>query len=343
MTHDEQSRAARPALVLAGGMGLGAYQAGVYEELHEQGIEPGWLAASSAGAINAALIAGNPPEDRVSALRRYWLDAAMWSWDRQTLPVGSAFRHLSNWLSAIQSRLAGAPGYFRPRLPADPFSPFRSLYDLAPMHARLKGLIDFDLLNAGRPRVSIATTDIESGEPVIFDTAAGDVLRSEHLLASCGFLPEFAPVEIGGRLLGDGGLSINAPFEPVLDEAGSPPPYILVVDLFARDGSRPTSLETALARKTDLTFANQTVLRLQSFLRGRTAAGAAAHTAPPIFYLSYRAVPDEAGSEKMFDLSRRTAETRWRMGRLDMQEALKRISGNAATGGLHVIRRPAKP
>jgi NTE family protein len=320
-------------------MGLGAYQAGVYEELHEHGIEPGWLAASSAGAINAALIAGNRPERRVSALRQYWLDAAMWSWDRQALPVGSTFRHFSNWLSAIQSRLAGAPGYFRPRLRTDPFSPFRSLYDLEPMHARLKGLLDFDLLNSGDARVSIATTDIETGEPVIFDTAAGDALGSQHLLASCGFLPEFAPVEIGGRLLGDGGLSINAPFEPVLDEVGSPPPYILVVDLFARDGVRPTSLEVALARKNDLTFANQTVLRLQSFLRGRAAAGADARTAPTIFYLSYRAVPDEAGSEKMFDLSRRTAETRWNMGRLDMQEALKRMAGGNEEGGLHLIRR----
>jgi NTE family protein len=241
-------------------------------------------------------------------------------------------------MSAIQSRLAGVPGYFRPRLPTNPFSPFRSLYELEPTRARLAAFVDFAAQNAARMRVSIATTDVETGEPVIFDTAAGDTIDPEHLLASCGFLPEFAPVEIGGRFLGDGGLSINAPVEPVLEEA-SPLPYIVVVDLFARDGSRPTSLETALARKNDLLFGNQTVLRLEAFLRGREAAGRGASTMPPIFYLSYRAPPDEAGSEKMFDFSKHTAENRWNAGRLDMQEALKRMARANGKGGLHLIRR----
>ena len=201
-------------------------------------------------------------------------------------------------------------------------------------------MIDFDLLNSGEARVSVATTDIESGEPVIFDTAAGDRIELDHLLASCGFLPEFAPLEIAGRLLGDGGLSMNAPVEVVLEEPGSPPPYVLVVDLFARDGSRPTSLEAALARKNDLTFSNQTILRLEAFERGRKAAGATGPAGPPVFYLSYRAVPEEAGPEKMFDLSRQTAEDRWQVGCLDMREALARLKSKTIGSALHVIRRP---
>jgi NTE family protein len=60
------------ALVLQGGGALGAYQAGVYEALAEAGIEPDWIAGVSIGAVNAAIIAGNPPNARVERLREFW-------------------------------------------------------------------------------------------------------------------------------------------------------------------------------------------------------------------------------------------------------------------------------
>ena len=59
-------------LVLQGGGALGAYQAGVYQALHEAEIEPDWVIGTSIGAINASLIAGNAPEDRVERLRSFW-------------------------------------------------------------------------------------------------------------------------------------------------------------------------------------------------------------------------------------------------------------------------------
>src|SRR3954470_16693046 len=80
-------------------------------------------------------------------------------------------------------------------------------------------------------------------------------------MASCGFLPEFAPVDIGGRLLGDGGLSANAPIEALANDAAKG--LVFVIDLFARDGERPRSLEDALARKNDIMFGNQTMQRLK--------------------------------------------------------------------------------
>jgi NTE family protein len=49
------------ALVLQGGGALGAYQGGVYEALAEADIHPNWIAGISIGAINAAILAGNPP------------------------------------------------------------------------------------------------------------------------------------------------------------------------------------------------------------------------------------------------------------------------------------------
>src|SRR6478752_10283562 len=60
------------ALLLQGGGALGSYQAGVYEALAEAELHPNWIAGISIGAINSALIAGNPPEKRVDALRSFW-------------------------------------------------------------------------------------------------------------------------------------------------------------------------------------------------------------------------------------------------------------------------------
>ena len=59
-------------LVLQGGGALGSYQTGVYEALHEAGVEPDWIIGTSIGAINAALIAGNEPENRLAKLREFW-------------------------------------------------------------------------------------------------------------------------------------------------------------------------------------------------------------------------------------------------------------------------------
>ena len=59
-------------LVLQGGGALGAYQAGVYATLADGGYEPDWIAGVSIGAINGALIAGNPPERRTERLRQFW-------------------------------------------------------------------------------------------------------------------------------------------------------------------------------------------------------------------------------------------------------------------------------
>src|SRR5438046_5688110 len=73
----KQSRAApalpgQVVLVLQGGGALGAYQGGVYEAMHEAGVEPDWVIGTSIGAINAALIAGNAAENRMERLCEFW-------------------------------------------------------------------------------------------------------------------------------------------------------------------------------------------------------------------------------------------------------------------------------
>jgi NTE family protein len=275
-----------------------------------------WVAGSSAGAVTAALIAGNSESDRLARLRAFWRcpptdrrDATLW-------------RHLHGWVAALETRLAGRDGFFRPRFAdSDPFR-FRSFYDLGPMKDRLTKLVDFSRLNAGEPRVSIAATDIESGEPVIFDSLETK-LEMDHLLASCGFLPEFAPVEVGGRVLGDGGMSLNAPFDPILSSEIDRDLLLYVVDLYARDGERPRSLEAALERKNDLLFGNQTFIRLEYLAEARAlrrkAAGERSGSGDRILLLSYRPGPEEPGPEKSFELSRSGFGQRWKAGRLDME------------------------
>lgn len=328
-----QHPASKTAVVFAGGLGLAAYQAGAYEALNANGVQPAWVSGSSAGAVTAAIIAGNSPEDRVSRLRSFWnLDGADASFDYP-------WEHMQGWMSAISAHIFGSVGFFHPRLPS--FYPlgFRSLYDLAPMKSRLNRLIDFDRLNSGEVRVSIAATDVETGHPVLFDSNT-DPIEMDHLMASCGFLPEFSPVEIGGRLLADGGLSINAPFDPILeteDETFS----LFIIDLFARDGDRPRTLEAAAERKNDLMFANQTVLRLQDKLQIRQLRRELAGTRAPsdqVFLLSYRAGADEPGPEKSYNFSRHGRALRWSCGRLDMLQALDECRSTGE--GLYFIRRP---
>ena len=254
------------AMAFSGGLGLAAYHAGVYEAFARQALPLHWVTGASAGAVTAALIAGSSEDRRLESLKSFWQYPPM---DRRdTKP----WRHAFGWMTAIETRLTGSSGFFRLRIPDfDPFR-FRSFYDLAPMRDRLIKLIDFGRLNSGQPRLSIAATDLESGEPAIFDSHSTR-LEIDHLLASCGFLPEFAPVEIGDRLLGDGGLSLNTPFDPVLEDLTTGDLLLYVADLYARDGERPYSLEAAAERKNDLMMANQTCIRLAYLAREDVAEG----------------------------------------------------------------------
>jgi NTE family protein len=184
-------------------------------------------------------------------------------------------------------------------------------------------------VSPSRPRISRAGNASCS-------TPRGDRITSDHLLASCGFLPEFAPLEIGGRFLGDGGLSMNAPIEPIFNEPDRARRPIFILDLFARDGRRPANLAESLARRNDLILGNQTIGRLHAYQK----ASKAARDARRVFYLSYRAPRHEAGPERQYDFSRRSIDDRWQAGRLDMIAALRQLKhSRAADSGTVTVRR----
>jgi NTE family protein len=233
----------------------------------------------------------------------------------------------------------GSVGHFHPRIPStNPFG-FRSFYDLKPMQERIAALVDFGRLNGGEMRVCVAATDVESGDPVIFDTQKHRI-EMDHLMASCGFLPEFAPLEIGARLLGDGGLSLNAPFDPILEAELDGELLLYVVDLYPRDGARPKSLEAALERKNDLLFGNQTLVRLRYCaelrrLKRDRRDSSGEHVRDKIVLLSYRPGMEEPGPEKSFDFSASAFARRWRAGFLDMEYSDSQYSDE----DLVVVRR----
>jgi len=322
--------ARKVALVLSGGIALGAYQAGAYSALHAvPALWPAHIAASSVGAVNGAIIASTAPEARVCALQKFWNGFASdrwWPWARWVNQVPRVHRRAYRWLQVLQTRVWGCPGAIRPRW----FGVFErepvSLYDLSPLRARLERELDLDRLNVGPVRFSVISTDVVTGEPVVFDTGRGDRIGPEHLIASCGFLPEFPPVEIGGRLLGDGGLAANAPIEAVLDDDARPGDDLLcfVIDLFASAGRRPTSLDQAALRCLDLMFGNQTARALRASereeaLRRRGNDDARRATFVPV---RYGGGPDEPGVEKLFDFSTSALMQRWDAGRADMSAAI---------------------
>ena len=351
------------ALVLAGGVALGAYEAGAYAALHERPtLRPSWLAGSSIGAVNAAIIAGNPPEQRVERLRQFWEGVSGNPYPITSFwfgtPAAGPWRQAQNEKSALDTLLFGRPDLFRPRLAPGlqvGAQDVRALFDLAPLRGHLLRLVDWDRLNGGDVRLSLSCTDVLSGDRVTFDTGHGDRIGVEHVLGSCALLPLFAPVEVEGRLLADGGLGANTPLDLVLDENPDRETLCLVVELFARQGSRPRTLAASASRAGDLAFGNQTRRILEGRqreyrLRGLIAdlaerlpeevradpdvaailaEGRASRTT--VATIAYRAALDEAGLFKPFDFSRATLADRWRTGEAAMHEAVMAVDMAADT------------
>jgi NTE family protein len=190
----------RTALVLQGGGALGAYQAGVYEVLSEAGYEPHWIAGISIGGINAAIIVGNKPVDRVPRLREFW----QWITPQFLAPpseIGEAAHQNFNRISALATALLGVSGFFRPRFPPAFMQPpgapgALSFYDTSPLRATLERLIDFDLINSSSaPRLSLGAVNVRSANFIFFDNTERRI-SSNHVMASAALPPAFPPIEI---------------------------------------------------------------------------------------------------------------------------------------------------
>ncbi|TSD84266.1 patatin-like phospholipase family protein [Mycobacterium sp. KBS0706] len=257
------------ALVLQGGGALGAYQAGVYEGLHEAGIEPTWLAGISIGALNTAIIAGSPEAQRVDRLREFWetICAAPVEWPAseglaEALPFAFDMRSVHNAAAAMRALFQGQPGFFKPRFPPPYLSPFAgdgatSFYDTSPLRDTLLRLVDFDRLNSGDIRVSVGAVNVRSGNFTYFDTAERK-LGPEHFMASGALPPGFPAIEIDGEFYWDGGVVSNTPLSYVLSTEPRRDTLTFQVDLWSAKGRLPDDLMEVSSRQKDIQYSSRT-------------------------------------------------------------------------------------
>src|SRR3977135_2960678 len=257
---------AQRVLVLQGGGALGSYQAGAYQALCPFDFEPEWIAGISIGAINAAIIAGNPREKRVGRLKEFWQTVSSpVSWN----PVvkGDRARSLFNETSAALIATFGVPGFFTPRIPPAPLWPqgspqSQSYYDTAPLRGTLERLVDFDRINDVKTRLSVGAVGVTSGNFTYFDNVTfkkqGKKIGPEHIMASGALPPGFPSSEIDGEHFWDGGIASNTPLDYVLDEDLANDLLIFQVDLFSARGPLPISLLEAAEREKDIRFSSRT-------------------------------------------------------------------------------------
>ena len=353
-------------LVLQGGGALGAYQAGVFEALSEVYREPSWLAGISIGAINSALIAGNPPAQRVARLREFW-NLVSSSLAVPAVAPNNTGRDFLNESSATQAMLFGVPGFFTPRIPPAPFQPAGTIeaisyYDTTPLRRTLERLVDFELLNSGATRLSVGAVNVRSGNFEYFDTAK-QTLDVRHIMASGALPPGFAPVEIDGEHYWDGGLVSNTPLQYVLDQPGTKRRVVFQVDLFSARGMLPANLAEVSEREKDIRYSSRTRLNTSNELERHAMSQAArrliakipaalrndpdlhaltkprCEAAVDVVHLIYRSKHYETQS-KDYEFSRVSMQEHWDSGRADMAHTLhdKRwIDRSGNTTGVHVF------
>jgi NTE family protein len=351
-----QSRVVQPAqhlpfevvaLVLQGGGALGAYQAGVYEALSEAGIYPNWVAGMSIGAINAAIIAGNTPNDRVDRLREFWTQVTSdgpWPGAGNAcldFARGDAMRQLLNQMSAGLAMASGARGFFKAR-PVPPwFQPAgtidaTSVYDTSELKRTLERLVDFDRINAGATRFSVGAVNVSSGNFAYFDNDT-HTIRPEHIMASGALPPGFPAVEIEGEYYWDGGLVSNTPLQWVVETEPRRDTLAFQVDLWSARGEFPRNIFDVMTREKEIRYSSRTragtdqfkhIQKLRHTLAGlldkmpeelknspeaRLLGAAAERKVYNIVHLIYRAKNYE-GHSKDYEFSRLSMQEHWRAG-----------------------------
>jgi NTE family protein len=257
-------------LVLQGGGALGAYQAGLYEALQLCSYEPSWVAGISIGGINAAIIAGNAPEQRVARLREFWEQvSSTFLW--KPLFGGDSERPVYTTLSSAWAAAFGIPGFFRPRVPSPLLSPATppgelSYYSTRPLQLTLERLIDFDRINARQMRLSVGAVNVKTGNFTYFDNQKQKI-GPEHIMASGAIPPGFPPIEIDGEFYWDGGLVSNTPIQYVLDQETTRDLLICQVDLFPARGDMPETMMAAAEREKDIRYSSRTRMNTDMSLK----------------------------------------------------------------------------
>ncbi|MBW6398868.1 patatin-like phospholipase family protein [Roseomonas sp. HJA6] len=243
-------------LVLQGGGALGAYQAGVYQALDEAGIEPDWVIGTSIGAINAAIIAGNRPDQRLPRLREFWSRM-------QRDPVAEFVCRMPGWGAAAANAmtvLGGLPAFFKPNplaalgLTLEPET--AGYYSTAPLEKTLDEVIDTEILSACTTRLTVGAANVRTAQMRYFDSRDMPV-SIRHVMASGALPPAFPAVRIDGELYWDGGILSNTPVEAVFDDAPRRSGLVFTVNIWHPEGPEPDDMIKVMARQKDVQYASR--------------------------------------------------------------------------------------
>ena len=245
-------------LVLQGGGALGAYQVGVYQALHEAGIEPDWVIGTSIGAINAALIAGNAPEQRLERLRSFWAGVEQ----RAGAGLDGLIPGLGNAFANLSTLMQGIPTFFSPN-PASWLGQHAPLgvesaahYTTGPLRQTLDGLVDFTRINARGTRLTVGAVNVNSGEMRYFDSR-DEPICVEHVMASGALPPAFPAVRVDGEPYWDGGIYSNTPIEAVLDDKPRRDSVIFAVQMWSPAETDPETLWQVAERQKEIQYASR--------------------------------------------------------------------------------------
>jgi NTE family protein len=245
-------------LVLQGGGALGAYQVGVYEALHEAGIEPDWVIGTSIGAINASLIAGNEPADRVPRLKEFWRRVQHGSL-HQALASLPLFGPLAaSWFTMA----SGIQGFFRPNplAFAGPHMPLGAdsagFYSTALLRDTLHELVDFARIHRCATRLTVGAGNVRTSEMRYFDSQQMR-LDVRHVMASGALPPAFPAVRIDGDLYWDGGILSNTPVEAIFDDFPRRNSLAFAVHIWNPNGSEPDTIWKVLNRQKDIQYSSR--------------------------------------------------------------------------------------
>lgn len=356
MEHKYKTEFESIALLLQGGGALGAYQAGVFQALCEAKLDPDWVAGISIGAINAAIIAGNPPGHRLDRLREFWEKVTVDDLPL-TPPIFKALltrdntRHqLLNALSAVHTIFSGIPGFFRPRLLTPWLEPQGSItatsfYDTAPLQSMLEQLIDFDRINHDNIRLTLGAVNVTSGNFTNFDNKE-QAITPAHVMASGALPPGFPPVQIGDNYYWDGGLISNTPLQWLLESKLMQDTLVFQIDLWSADGEFPQNMAEVLTRQKDIQYSSRTRANTSRFKEQHQLNHAIValmkklpeeikrlpeaqvfkdYADPKVYNIVHLIYHNKAyeGYSKDFEFSRMSMEAHWQSGYEDTIKALR--------------------
>ncbi len=302
---------------LSGGNALGAFQAGAVEAVIELGLDIRAICGASIGALNAAIIAGNPPEQRLARLRAFWEEAS-----QPTFLSGFKEVRIAE---ALRTALMGRAGLFHQHLLGSNWLGARkpAVHDNQPTRARLERLIDLGYLNSGAVRLVLTAADVETGQIASFDSHR-QMLGLDHLMASIAAPVLFPPVTIDGRTYVDPGLVCNLPLEPLFAPLPDHPVTCLALDTACATGPVPTGIDAAFSRAQDILFSAQSARAIET-VRGRFLSRSDGNGTAPRCDIRHIQYDDGKGIEtglKAMDFSDLSIAARWARGRALIMEGL---------------------